>query len=142
LAVIDEDKNKPKYNLENVEWIGGFPAFTVPKQFRDAEAVIFSAHPFEKNWIGVDTEISPEQIKNQLNNPLILRYAGDVDCEALDRNSIRYFPEHVPSGHMGILPSAIGNDPIIRLQAGGLKVGEALLTGETHYKDIQILEVL
>jgi hypothetical protein len=27
---------------------------------------------------------------------------------------------------MGILPSAVGPEPIVRLQAGGLKVGEVL----------------
>ena len=29
-------------------------------------------------------------------------------------------------GHMAILPSAVGPEPIVRLQAGGLKVGEVL----------------
>jgi hypothetical protein len=28
---------------------------------------------------------------------------------------------------MGILPSAVGPEPIVRLQVGGLKVGEVLL---------------
>jgi hypothetical protein len=28
---------------------------------------------------------------------------------------------------MGILPSAVGAEPIVRLQAGGLKVGEILM---------------
>ena len=32
-------------------------------------------------------------------------------------------------GHMGVLPSAIGPEPIIRLQAGGLKVGQLLAAG-------------
>jgi len=29
-------------------------------------------------------------------------------------------------GHMGILPSAVGPEPIVRLQVAGLKVGESL----------------
>ena len=37
------------------------------------------------------------------------------------------FPLKPPKkGHMGILPSAIGPQPIIQLQCGGLKVGELL----------------
>jgi hypothetical protein len=30
---------------------------------------------------------------------------------------------------MGILPSAVGPEPIVRLQAGGLKVGQVLARG-------------
>lgn len=33
-----------------------------------------------------------------------------------------------PAGHMGVLPSRLGPEPIVRLQAGGLKVGQVLLT--------------
>jgi hypothetical protein len=111
-------------------------------EFRDAEAVIFTAYPFDRNWIGHGTEISMEKLRDQLSDPLILRFAGDVDGEALGAAGIRFFPRIVHSGHMGILPSAIGNDPIIRLQAGGLKVGEALLSGETHYNNIKMVEMI
>jgi hypothetical protein len=65
-----------------------------------------------------------------------------VDIPSLQEASVRYFPEQVPSGHMGVLPSAIGFDPIIRLQAGGLKVGEALISGNHTYNDVPILELL
>ena len=30
---------------------------------------------------------------------------------------------------MGVLPSAVGPEPVVRLQAGGLKVGEVLARG-------------
>jgi hypothetical protein len=33
-----------------------------------------------------------------------------------------------PAGHMGVLPSRLGPEPIVRLQAGGLKVAQVLLT--------------
>ena len=32
-------------------------------------------------------------------------------------------------GHMGVLPSAVGPEAIVRLQTGGLKVGEVLASG-------------
>jgi len=60
----------------------------------------------------------------------------------MQNRSVRYFPRHVHSGHMGILPSAIGYDPIIRLQSGGLKAGEALLSGNYEYKKIKILDLI
>jgi hypothetical protein len=40
------------------------------------------------------------------------------------------------------LPSAVGYDPIIRLQAGGLKAGEALLTGKHEHNNISVLELV
>lgn len=142
LAVIDKDENKSKYVLGNIDWIGGFPEINIPAEYRNAEAIIFTAYPFDQVWIGDQSPISMQQLKQQVDNPLILRYAGDVDPSALKTEGIRYFPEHVHSGHMGILPSAIGNDPIIRLQAGGLKVGESLLSGNHQHKNFPILELV
>ena len=50
---------------------------------------------------------------------------GDVDRDAMP--GVRCYPRHAPSrGHMGVLLSDLGPEPIIRLQAGGLKVGEVL----------------
>ncbi len=43
---------------------------------------------------------------------------------------------------MGVLPSAIGFDPIIRLQSGGLKAGEAMLNGNYEYEKIKIVNEL
>jgi len=41
-------------------------------------------------------------------------------------------PDEPAKGHMAVLPSAIGPEPIVRLQAGGLKVGEVLARGLTN----------
>lgn len=142
LAVIDKTENKDKYHFDNVEWIGNFPEVKVPAAYKDAEAVIFTAYPFDQNWIGENTPLSVKQIKMAFTDPYILRYAGDVDPKALDQEGIRYFPANVHSGHMGILPSAVGYDPIIRLQAGGLKAGEALLTGKHEHNNIPVLELV
>jgi hypothetical protein len=55
---------------------------------------------------------------------------GEVDRDAAAGNGLTCWPSAAPaSGHMGILPSALGPEPIVRLQAGGLKVGEVLLRG-------------
>jgi hypothetical protein len=143
LAIIDKDENRDKYELsDNIRWIGGFPEIRIPAEFRDAEAVVFTAYPFDQVWIDKAGPVLVDSLKEQLDDPFVLRYAGDVNTEALKQAGIRYFPEHVHSGHMGILPSAVGNDPIIRLQAGGLKAAEALVTGQHFYKNLPIVELI
>jgi hypothetical protein len=130
LAVCDYDENRENYSDSQIDWIGNFPQFTVPGKYRSCEAVIFTAYPFDKIWIGQEnTPILISKLKLEIDNPFILRFAGDVDCKALVVNGVNYFPDSVYRGHMGILPSDIGYDPIIRLQAGGLKVAEELLNG-------------
>jgi hypothetical protein len=140
VGVIDTTEHRNRYTFDNVAWIGDFPAVTVPAAYKDAEAVIFTAYPFDQDWLGDNTAVSVNQLKAAFSDPYILRYAGDVDPSVLDREGIRYFPAHVHRGHMGILPSAVGYDPIIRLQAGGLKAAEALLTGNHTYNNVPVVE--
>ncbi|HZJ25840.1 MAG TPA: hypothetical protein VFF40_02310 [Acidimicrobiia bacterium] len=60
---------------------------------------------------------------------VLLQYWGDVDRRACAEVGLACWPPEAPgSGHMGILPSAVGPEPILRLQTGGLKVGQVLLT--------------
>ena len=142
LAVIDKNENRDRYNLPNVEWIGNFPEVKIPAKYKDAEAVIFTAYPFDQSWIGENTAINIKQIKAEFSDPYILRYCGDADPEAMNKEGIRYFPAVVHSGHMGVLPSAVGYDPIIRLQAGGLKSAEALITGNYKHNNIPVVELI
>jgi len=44
-------------------------------------------------------------------------------------------PEEPQPGHMGILPSAVGPEPVVRLQSGGLKVGEVLWRARSAGRD-------
>ena len=142
LGVIDLQKNRSRYAIGSIDWISNFPEISVPERYRDAEAVIFTAYPFNKVWIGEDAPIRTETLKSAFNHLYILRYAGDVDCHSLESANVRYFPKDVRSGHMGVLPSAVGYDPIIRLQAGGLKVGEAMLSGNYKHNNDTLLELI
>jgi hypothetical protein len=61
---------------------------------------------------------------------VVVQYWGDVDRMALADARIPVWPPQPPrAGHMAVLLSAIGPEPIVRLQAGGLKVGEVLSRG-------------
>src|SRR5258706_1249830 len=92
LAVIDKNENKDRYNFANVEWIGNFPEVKIPAKYKDAEAVIFTAYPFDKNWIGENTPLSIQQIKAEFKDPYILRYSGEGDENQLDKESGGDFP--------------------------------------------------
>jgi hypothetical protein len=61
---------------------------------------------------------------------VLVQYWGDVDRADLAAAGVPVWPPQPPAaGHMAVLPSAVGPEPIIRLQAGGLKVGELLARG-------------
>lgn len=142
LGVCDKEENRSKYEGMGVDWIGNFPEVSIPEKYRGADAVVFTAYPFDHKWIGGENApISAAKLADQLDAPLVLRYCGDIDTESC-KDVLNYFPEYVPSGHMGVLPSAVGIEPTIRLQSGGLKAGELLLRNETHYKNIELVNLM
>ena len=142
LAVCDIPENKAKYGGLNIDWISDFPDLVIPEKYKRSSAIIFTAYPFDKSWIGDDSlPIPVSKIRDAVPDAVLLRYAGDID-EAFCKQYVTVYPGHVHSGHMGILPSAIGPDPIIRLQSGGLKVGELLLEKKNNYKGISLVDVI
>jgi hypothetical protein len=75
----------------------------------------------------------------------LAQFWGDVDRGALQAEGVFVWPPAPPApGHMAILPSDVGPEPVVRLQSGGLKVGEALLrsTGGDLVADKEFLDVL
>ena len=140
VGVIDLNRNKSKYTFDkNCVWISDFPKIEIPNDFKSSEAIIFTAFPFSKEWVGNNSVIKPEYLSTQIDNPCLLRFAGHINEVDLTYHNIKYFPEKVKPGYMGILPSSIGFDPVIKLQAGGLKVGEELLSKNFESEFLQIL---
>jgi hypothetical protein len=61
---------------------------------------------------------------------LVAQFWGDVDRGALREHELIAWPPDPPRpGHMGILLSAIGPEPIVRLQTGGLRAAEWIFRG-------------
>jgi hypothetical protein len=68
-----------------------------------------------------------DQLATRWPGCLVAQYWGDLDRAALQERRLTLWPATAPgAGHMGVLPSAVGPDPIVRLQTGGLKVAEVL----------------
>ncbi|WP_127500638.1 hypothetical protein [Actinoplanes solisilvae] len=76
---------------------------------------------------------------------VVAQYWGDLDRDGLTDRGLAVWPAVPPgAGHMGVLPSAVGPDPIVRLQTGGLKVAEVLLrpAGERTAEDLEFVDEL
>lgn len=88
------------------------------------DAILVAMTPRPRPVIG---SREAEVIANRFPGALVAQFWGDIDREALARRSVRFWPvESPPPGHQGIMLSSIGPEPVVRLQAGGLKVGEVM----------------
>lgn len=57
----------------------------------------------------------------------LVQFWGDIDRNALRQNGIEFWPVVAPPrGHMAVLMSDVGPEPVIRLQAGGLRAAEII----------------
>jgi len=106
--------------------------------------------PFEVLLVAVTPTGRPvlsddvERLVRRSPEVTVVQYWGDVDRESLHEHDVQCWPVTAPAaGHMAVLPSAIGFDPIVRLQAGGLKVAEILLKPAEHRSaaDVAFLDV-
>lgn len=132
-----------KSEIENLGaiYLGDWNVTEIPNEWKSASAVIYTGSPFSENLWG-NFPLLNFNVWRSLNSPLLLRFAGDISEADLFQHEINFHPENVLAGHMGILPSAIGWDPIIRLQAGSLKVAELMKTNEVHYSNFELAQYL
>ena len=106
------------------------------------DAVILAMHPHEASAF---SSVEARLLSQTAPGAVLVQYWGDADRAALAAAGVPIWPrEAPPTGHMGILPSAIGPEPIIRLQAGGLKVGQILMRGidQAPPADRELIQVL
>ena len=91
------------------------------------EAVLLALQPDTGRSL---TAADAELLRTRAPGAVVVQYWGDADRPALAAAGVPVWPEIAPAaGHMGILPSAVGPEPVVRLQAGGLKVGQLLAAG-------------
>jgi hypothetical protein len=88
------------------------------------DAILVAMRPRRDPIVG---EEEAEAIARRHPGAMVFQFWGDLDRAALSRQGLAFWPEDAPPpGHQGILPSGIGPEPVVRLQAGGLKVGEVM----------------
>jgi hypothetical protein len=68
---------------------------------------------------------------------------GEIDRAALSERGLTFWPRVGPKpGHMSVLPSDVGPEPVVRLQAGGLKVAEVVLRVAPGSPDWEYVDAL
>ena len=108
----------------------------------DADAVVLALQP---RATAVFDAVDAELLGREAPGAVLVQYWGDADREALAAAGVPVWPPRAPrAGHMGVLPSAVGPEPIVRLQSGGLKVGEVLGRGlaEASPNDLAFVQLL
>jgi hypothetical protein len=84
-------------------------------------------------------------INDRWPGSVVAQFWGDMDRSAFLAAGVPLWPPQVPApGHMGILPSAVGPEPIVRLQTAGLKVAEVLLKNspELEPNDLDFVQAI
>jgi hypothetical protein len=100
-------------------------ALTAARSCVCLDAVLVATRPRPGVAVG---RAEAELIAAWCPSAVVCQFWGDLDRAALDAAGVPYWPAAGPKpGHMGVLPSAVGPEPIVRLQTGGLKVAEVLL---------------
>jgi hypothetical protein len=95
------------------------------------DAVVVALRPGGRLVIGgADAVLPAREVVRRWPTAVVAQFWGDIDRDSLSAEDVPYWPlAPVPRGHMGILPSALGPEPVVRLQCGGLKVAELLTRG-------------
>ena len=91
---------------------------------RRCDAVVVATRPADGSALDA---AAASALARSSPGAVVAHYWGDLDRAALAAAAVPVWPARPPAdGHMAILPSAVGPEPIVRLQAAGLKVGEVL----------------
>jgi hypothetical protein len=94
------------------------------------DAVLLAVRPGRRPAL---TAAEARLLAQRVPGAVLVQFWGDVDRDDLAAAGLPAWPPDPPAaGHMGVLPSAVGPEPVIRLQSGGLKVGELLARGLEH----------
>jgi len=104
------------------------------------DAIVVALQPDRQNVLSAQ---DAEAIAKYWQGAVVAQYWGDIERSALASHHIPVCPELEPKpGHMGILPSAVGAEPIIRLQTGGLKAAEVIWRQSVSPSDHEFVQLL
>jgi len=90
----------------------------------DADAILVALRPQAQPVVGSREAAA---IAHRYPTAVVAQFWGDFDRTAMAHWGVPFWPLDSPQpGHQGILLSSLGPEPIVRLQSGGLKVGQLM----------------
>ncbi|MBO3463335.1 hypothetical protein G7B40_029905 [Aetokthonos hydrillicola Thurmond2011] len=99
-------------------------SLTVASTDKIYDAVVVALQPRQEPVLSAQDIIA---IAKYWPGCVVAQYWGDIDRSTFLSHNIPVYPEIEPKpGHMAILPSGVGPEPIIRLQTGGFKAAEVI----------------
>lgn len=124
--------SSPNYQLDFPkisQWLQNFLRSPAGKM---VDGIFSCVYPFDKALLGIGSkyEIDLTEFTNQ-EGRFLVRLCGGVGRELLEQN-IAIYPAHLAPGHMAILLSEIGWEPILRLQAGSLRAALDFILKKTR----------
>jgi hypothetical protein len=124
IAVLCDNAFNP-YITRALEGLGGLVTSFEGASALTSEAwdcVVVALEPRSKPRL--DRE-NAKQLARVAPGAVVAQFWGDIDRDALSLERIPVWPRRAPkTGHMAVLLSALGPEPVIRLQAGGLRAAE------------------
>lgn len=104
------------------------------------DAIVVALQPDRQSVLSAQ---DAEAIAKTWQGAVVAQYWGDIERSAFASYHIPVCPELEPKpGHMGILPSDVGAEPIIRLQTGGLKAAEVIWRQSVSPSDREFVQLL
>lgn len=109
------------------------------KYLRTADALVFADHQSEKYWLGGNSGISADTLKEINPDIKIAHISGMTDAQEIHDSGIAYKPARIADKPklMSAATDYTGPRPLIELHTGGLKVGEVMAKArrsETDYR--------
>lgn len=100
------------------------------------DAIVVAEQENKKCLIGEPSDFINEKMLRR-SNAVVIHIAGVLDYEVLDRcHVVKYPSDEIHYGYMTVTTDYVGVRPVIELNTGSLKVGQALIEGKKIYSCI------
>jgi hypothetical protein len=107
----------------------------------EADVLLVAEYASEHTIVGDDAAFDVSRLAAIAPDLVVVQFAGAIEEGALRRAGLRYWPDTpVPARRMVRTFTALGPVPVIRLHAGGLKVGELTARARLDGLDIDAAE--
>lgn len=97
------------------------------KHLDQLDAIVIADHQTDTLYLGKNGILSPEKIREENPDLIIIHVSGNVDEVGLEKYGLNVFPEKIaPPKWMSLTTDFAGPKPVIDLHTAGLKVGEGM----------------